>query len=47
MSAPNKAMERPGVPMVSCGGGAARETAEKELMIVNGKVFARRSLPGR
>jgi hypothetical protein len=40
-------MERPGALIAGSGGKADRETAEQDAMIVNGKVFARRSLPGR
>jgi hypothetical protein len=40
-------MERPGARMARSVGMGGHETAQKEAMIVNGKMFARRSLPGR
>jgi hypothetical protein len=40
-------MERSGAGLVSNDSRAEDGTAEKEVMIVNGKMFARRSLPGR
>jgi hypothetical protein len=40
-------MERPGARVASNGIRAEDGTAEKEVMIVNGKTFARRSLPDR
>jgi hypothetical protein len=40
-------MERSGAAMVSGVARAEHETAGKEVVIVNGKLLARRSLPGR
>jgi hypothetical protein len=43
----NEATERSGARMASDGDRADSGTAEKETMIVNGKMLARRSLPRR
>jgi hypothetical protein len=43
----NQAMERPGAHDVTRRRAGQFRTAEKEVMIVYGQMFARRSSPGR